>query len=444
MSSPYPARSSRRTLLRGAASLAVAGPALLPLGATASAAPAAVPFPDFTGVTLKILVNSPHIAMHRTVLAPVWQQLTGGTVEVTSTDYIQLTDRIIDDVQSGTAAFDIFDYYYYGLGAIADAGALVDLTSWIKSQRDLNTKDFLPSIYDAYTLHDGRRYGLPYDGDQHLVFYNRELLDAYGLQPPATWDQFDSVAAKITQGGAGEHYGAVLQRQPHVMGLGCCFINRLIGYGGDLVDSSGRPTLTTDAAVAAARHLVEVVPSSLYISPDQPSFDPATNAFLAGQLGLIESWTGLARRADDPALSQIAGKWGAVALPLGGRNRRRRTPLNGGYALGVSSASSKRTAALAYIKWATSKETMLWETTQKNSAIDPNRTSVLNSATYGATTPTAVELIRSGLRGTPVVWPKGPADPANLQLLSDELALAVAGGQTATRALRNAQAGWQR
>ncbi|MET8827236.1 sugar ABC transporter substrate-binding protein [Streptomyces sp. NPDC004610] len=442
MSSALPGRvpsPARRHVLRGAAALAALGAG----AGAASAAPLAPPLPDLTGVTLRILVNSPHIAMHRTVLAPAWQQLTGGTVEVTSTDYLRLTDRIIDDVRSGTAAFDLFDYYYYGLGAMAEAGALVDLTGWIRSRRDLDTQDFLPSIHDPYTLYRGRRYGLPYDGDQHLVFYNRELLDAHGVRPPATWDEFDSVAERITRAGGGAYHGAVLQRQPHAMGLGCCFINRLVGYGGDLVDRSGRPTLTTDAAVAAARQLIEVAPHSLPVPPEQPSFDPATNAFLGGQLGLIESWTGLARRADDPALSKIAGKWGAVALPLGGHNRRRRTPLNGGYALGVSSVSPQREAALAYIAWATAKDTMLTETTQKNSAIDPNRRSVLHSAAYGETTPTAVGLIRAGLDGTPVVWPKGPDDPGNLQRLADELALAVAGGQTATRALRNAQAAWR-
>jgi hypothetical protein len=41
-------------------------------------------------------------------------------------------------VQSGTGEFDCFDYFYM-LGSIADAGALVDLTDWIGIQQDLDT-----------------------------------------------------------------------------------------------------------------------------------------------------------------------------------------------------------------------------------------------------------------------------------------------------------------
>ncbi|MFJ6655908.1 ABC transporter substrate-binding protein [Streptomyces sp. NPDC091377] len=435
---------SRRNLLRGAASVGVVGPALASLGAVASAAGGgAPPGAGLTGVTLKVLVASPHLALHRTVLAPAWQELTGGTLEVTALDDARLTGRIIDDVTSGTGRFDVFDHPYPGLGALAEAGALLDLTGWIGTRRGLDTEDFLTSVYDACTLYRGRRYGLPHDADQHLVFFNRELLGAHGLRPPATWDEFDAIAARLTREGGGRYHGAVLRRQPHTRELGCSFVNRLVGHGGDLVDRSGRPTLTTGAAVAAVRHLIAVAPHALHVPPGRPGADPAADAFLGGRVGLIESWTGLARRADDPARSEIAGKWGAVALPLGGRNRRRRTPLNGGYVLGVSPASQHRAAALAYLTWATGKDMTRWQATRPHGAPAPGRAGVLHSEEYARTAPGTVGLIRDGLDGTPVVWPKGAQDPANLQRLVDELALAVAGEQSATRALRTAQAGWR-
>lgn len=427
-----PRRStSRRAMLRGTG-LALAGAALPAFTRPSSAA----------GVTLKVLVNTPHLPIYTTYLAPAWNQATGGVLEASAVDYTRLTDRIIDDVHSGAAEFDLFDYYYYGLGAIAHAGALVDLTHWTASRTSLHTRDFLPSTYDAYTQYRGRRYGLPYDGDQQLIFYNSELLDAYGLQPPTTWDAYDAVARRITQKGGGDHYGAVVQGQPDPMVLGCAFINRLNGYGGDLVDGHGRPTLTTPAAVAAARHLVDIAPYALP-TPTETGFDTATSAFLAGRVALIENWTGIARRADDPSLSKIAGKWGVTSLPLGDGNRKRRTPLNGGYGLGVSAASQHRAAALTYLEWATSRTHMLLQTTQPNSAIDPNRSSVLHSPTYAGSTPDAYPLIRAGLDATPLVWPKGPADPDNLRHLVEQLALAVDGRQSPLTALRTAQAAWR-
>ncbi|MFJ4790028.1 ABC transporter substrate-binding protein [Streptomyces sp. NPDC088794] len=431
---------TRRSVLRGA-TLALSAPALVTLGATAPAW-ASSPAADFKGITLKVLANSPHASMYTTVLAPAWKKKTGGTLEVTAVDYASITDRVIQDVTSGKGEFDIFDYYYYGLGAIAEAGALVDLTDWIRARADLHTRDYLPSLYDAYTLHKGRRYGLPYDGDQQLVFYNRELLDAYGLRPPQTWDAYDAIAKVITRGGGGQHYGAVVTGQTDPMVLGCAFINRLVGYGGDLVDRYGRPVLTSPAALAAAQHLVGIAPNALP-TPTATGLDASTASFLSGKVALVETWTGIARRADDPTLSEVTGKWGAVAIPRGGANRGRRTPLNGGYGLGVSALSKNRQAALEYIAWATGADEMLLETTRKNSAIDPNRESVLHSGTYATTTPTAYPLIRQGLEGTPLVWPKNASAPANLQQLVEHLASAIEGKQSAVTALRKAQAGWQ-
>ncbi|MFF1452110.1 ABC transporter substrate-binding protein [Streptomyces sp. NPDC058274] len=430
-------------MLRQAASLALLGSALTAVGSTTAAAATtkAGPSLDFEGVTLKVLCNSPHVSMYNNFLAPAWQQSTGGTLRATAVDYTRLADTIIQDVRSGTGEFDCFDYYYYLLGTIADAGALVDLTSWIAGQPDLNTGDFLPSVYDPYTVHRNRRYGLPYDGDQHLIFYNQELLVRYGLKPPRTWDAYDAAAKKITEGGGGAYYGAAVTGQPDPMVLGPAFINRLVGYGGDLVDRSGRPTLTTHAALAAAQHLIDIAPYALP-TPTETGLGAATDAFMAGRAALVETWTGVAQRAADPALSKVVGKWGVTALPLGGGNTRRRTPLNGGYGVGVSAASKNRDAALEFLKWLTSADEMLRETTQKNSAIDPNRTSVLHSTAYAANTPSAVDLIRAGLDGTPMVWPNGPAGPGNLQRLVDQLALAIEGKQSAATALRNAQAAW--
>jgi multiple sugar transport system substrate-binding protein len=76
----------------------------------------------------------------------------------------------------------VFDYFYFGLGALVDAGALVDLTDQLGAT---DTADFLPSVYDAYTLLDGRRYGVPFDGDVPVLYYNREVFETYGLAPPA-------------------------------------------------------------------------------------------------------------------------------------------------------------------------------------------------------------------------------------------------------------------
>lgn len=437
---------SRRRFLRTAGvfgGLAALAPALAACGDSATgSALAADAKADPRGVTLKVLVNQPHVTAFTTILADEWAKATGGKIEVTAAPYDQLTSKQILDVQGGSGEFDVFDYFYFGLGALVDAGALVDLTDWIGGQADIGTGDFLPSIYDPYTLYNGRRYGLPYDGDLHILFYNKEIFDRHGLNPPSTWDEYDEAARKITTDAKGEYYGTIVQGQQVPMILGCSYINRLAGFGGTLLDSAGKPTLTTDAAIAAAQHLVDVAPYALP-TPLQTGFDQANTAFLSGQGAMLDTWTDMSLRAGDPSMSKIAGKWGVVSLPVGGANKTPRTALDAGFGIGVSTASKHQAEAAAFVKFATSAAQNLKQASTAGSGIDPNRKSVLHSADYAKATPVAAGVIRQNLDGSPLVWPKTPSSPKILQTLVDQLALAIQGKQTAKAALEQAQQSWE-
>lgn len=422
------------------------GPALAACGssgggnALASNAPVSG---KFAGVTLKLLVNQPHVTSFRDVLAPAWQRETGGALEVTAAPYDQLTSKQILDVQSGTGEFDVFDYFYFGLGDLVDAGALVDLTDWIDTNKAaIGVDGYLKSIYDPYTLLGGKRYGLPYDGDVHILFYNAELLERYKVEPPKTWDEYDTIAAKITRDSRGAAYGAIVSGQQVPMILGCSYINRLTGYGGELVDSAGKPALTSDASIAALRHLVDVAPVALP-TPLQVGFDQANTAFLTGQGALLDTWTDMALRAEDPSASKIAGRWGAVSLPVGGTNTTPRTALDAGFGLGISTASKHQDAAAAFLNWATATPQNLKVSSTAGAGIDPVRGDVLNSDGYAKVVTKAIAPIREGLNGDPLVWPKEKGAPKLLQDLVDQLALAIAGTQTVEQSLENAQKSWE-
>ena len=421
-------------------------PALAACGSssTSSALPSTAPLSGrFDGVTLKLLVNQPHVTSFRDVLAPKWAAATGGTLDVTASPYDQLTSKQILDVQSGTGEFDVFDYFYFGLGDLVDAGALTELTPWIDANaKQIGVDGYLESIYDPYTLLDGKRYGLPYDGDIHILFYNAELLDRYGVTPPTTWDEYDDVAAKITTDARGAAYGAIVSGQQVPMILGCSYINRLTGYGGNLFDSSGKPALTSDASIAALKHLVAVAPAALP-TPLQIGFDQANTAFLTGQGALLDTWTDMALRAEDPTASQIAGKWGAVSLPVGGTNTTPRTALDAGFGLGISTATKNADAAAAFINWATAGPQNLVTSSTAGAGIDPVRGEVLDSEGYAKVVTKAIGPIRQGLGGDPLVRPKQAGAPKLLQDLVDQLALAISGSQTVEQSLENAQRGWE-
>ncbi|WP_432502544.1 ABC transporter substrate-binding protein [Kineococcus arenarius] len=438
--------ASRRRVLSsalGLGALAATG-SLAACGSDTSASGlAAQPAVDLTGATIKLMVNQPHVLAFTELLGPAFEQEFGGRLEVTAVPYDQLTSKQILDVQGGDGEFDVFDYFYFGLGELVNAEALVDLTDWIGANGDIGTDDFLPSVYDPYTLLDGKRYGLPFDGDTHVLYYNAEVFERYGVAPPTTWDEYDAAAAKITRDSGGSVYGAIVEAQQVPMILGCSFINRLAGYGGTLVDADGAPAFAGEEGLAALQHLITVAPSALP-TPLQTGFDQANSAFLAGKGAMLDTWTDLGLKAQDPASSQIVDKWGVVTLPVGGRNTTPRTALDSGFGLGVSSASGQQDKAAAFVKWATDEERNFLLSSTAGSGIDPARTSVLRSEEYAAAAGEATDVIREGLEGEPLVWPKQAGAPKALQDLVDQLALAIQGEREPQAALDEAAENWQR
>src|SRR6266542_3650204 len=245
---------------------------------------------------------------------------------------------------------------------------------------DIEADDFISSIYDPYTLVDGKRYGLPFDGDSHVLFYNQDLLARSGFGgPPGTWEQYVQMARKITDdngNGSSGVYGAVLPAQAAPIIIGSAFANRLAGYGGHFLDGDCRPALDS-RAVAAANSMHEL--AVFTPSPVKIAFEAAVAMFLEGKAAMMEFWTDLGVNGEDPKQSKVRGRWGVTSLPVGSPNSKRVAALNAGFALGVSRASRNQDLATRCVKVATSKATNLERITTTGSGIDPTRRSTLNS-----------------------------------------------------------------
>lgn len=444
------AAPSRRSLLRAvllAGGLGATGAALSGCGSASAQEPLpASSKASLDGATLRLMVNQPHVVAFKDLLAPAFEKEFGGRLEVTAIPYDQLTAKQILDVTGGAGEFDVFDYFYFGLGSLVDAGALVDLTDYVGANEGadgIDTADFLPSIYDPYTLLDGKRYGLPFDGDTHVLFYNTAIFEKVGVEPPTTWDEYDAAAATITAAGGGEFYGAAVQGQQVPVILGCSFVNRLAGYGGSLVDADGNPTLTSDEAVTALEHLVAVSPSALP-TPLQVGFDEANTGFLSGKAAMIDTWTDLGLKAQQTADSKIKDSWDAVPLPVGGSNTTPRTALESGFGLGVSTGSQQPEVAAAFVAWATSAKQNLLLASTGGSGIDPARASVLSAPGYAEVSAPITATIAAGLKSDPLVWPRDRDAPKKMQDFVDQLALALDGTQDVTTSLKKAQDSWEK
>ena len=423
---------SRRSLLAAAAAVAGAGALQLsPLLRSGA----------FAGQSLNLTIIQPH-AIAGEVLKKLFQEQAGVTLNFTVIPYDQVHAQATLDVQSGANRFDVHDYWYTSIGALVDDKVVVDVTDLIERDKDkINPGDFIGSIYDAYTLVNGRRYGLPYDGDSHVLFYNTEILKRHGLEAPATWEAYYQAVKTITEKEKGNGiYGTALLGFKVPVIIVSSFANRLAGFGGRFL-KDGRPDLLSEEAVAAAGELVRGAPYALP-TPSETAFDQALPAFLSGKVAFLEFWTDLGVRAQDPQNSKIVDKWDVSQLPVGGKNKTPTAALDAGFGWAISTGSTKKELAWEFVRWASSSQVGTTLLTTPNSGIDPIRRSNLDNPDYKAFAP-RVQRAASAAFGNALPWPNVAQTPKLLDALTEQLALILAGQVKPKAGLEAAQRAWE-
>lgn len=95
--------------------------------------------------------------------------------------------------------------FIYGWGggvlkSYVDAGQVEDLTEFLKENPDVKDR-YLPSILKNGEM-DGKQYAVPNNNVQPVVlYYNKEVFDKVGAQPPKTWDELMALVPKFKEAG---------------------------------------------------------------------------------------------------------------------------------------------------------------------------------------------------------------------------------------------------
>lgn len=424
---------NRRTLL--AATAAGAGAAALGLSPKLLSR-------AYAGQELNLTIIQPH-AIAGEVLKKEFLEQSGVTLNFTVIPYDQVHAQATLDVQSGANHFDVHDYWYATIGALVDDKVVVDVTELIERDKDkIHPEDYIPAIYDAYTLVNGRRWGLPYDGDSHVLFFNTEILERNGLTPPKTWDAYyEAVKTITTKEKAAGVYGTALLGFKVPVIIVSSYANRLAGFGGRFL-KDGQPNLLSEESQAATEELVRVAPYALP-TPSETAFDQALPAFLSGKIAFLEFWTDLGVRSQDPKNSKIVDKWDVSQLPVGGKNTTPVAALDAGFGWAISTGSKKKELAWEFVRWAASREVGLKLLTTFNSGIDPTRISTLNAPEYKAFAP-KVQRAASAAFASALPWPTVPQTPKLLEALTEQLSLILAGQTKPKAGLEAAQRAWER
>jgi multiple sugar transport system substrate-binding protein len=80
----------------------------------------------------------------------------------------------------------------------APAGRLLDLTP-LMSKWGVNASDYIPTLMTPWQF-NGKQDALPKDFGDLVLFYNKSMFAAKGLQPPTTWEEVKADAKALTTG----------------------------------------------------------------------------------------------------------------------------------------------------------------------------------------------------------------------------------------------------
>jgi multiple sugar transport system substrate-binding protein len=395
--------------------------------------------------SLNLLTIEPHTLSSNT-MAKWFEEKTGIIVNVFPVSYADITEKATQDVISGTGAYDVIQYWYPMLGSLVEKNILLDITGWWNQNAAVfDAADFIPVFGNTWCLEGNRRYGIPHDGDMHLLFYNTSLFKKYDLKPPETWDDYLEISKVITLGEKGNGIfgcGIMCAKIPLIL-IGT-FLNRLAGFGGSFFDAEGTPSINSVESVAALEHLLAELPFAVP-DPISVAFDEMLGPWLSGRVGMVEFWADLGKMSDNPEQSVIPHQWGVAPLPKGpGSAGKVAAPLNAGWSLGLSTRSKNQDLALQYLKFVLDPEVHLRICTI-NGGLDPVRWSTYDQNLYRkfVTGPLA-DAARAAVTSAAVAWPTTAKWPELQEVLHENLVSAITQLKKPRQALDDTQEAWKK
>ncbi len=120
-------------------------------------------------------------------------------IRYTTADFGSYFTKLQTDFAAGNAP-DVFELNYENFVTFASRGTLLDLGPYVAASEAIGADTFYPAALNAFA-YEGAQLGLPITFSTVMLFYNKDLFDAAGVEYPTiewTWDDVLAAAAAIT------------------------------------------------------------------------------------------------------------------------------------------------------------------------------------------------------------------------------------------------------
>lgn len=273
------------------------------------------------------------------------------TTGIRVTPVLKPHNTLYDTIVSQTQNYDIIMYDIPWLPMLASQNVLQPLES-------IDTSAFLPDSMEYYGKFGSKFYGVPLMYAPQMLYYRNSLFEdpslrtkyekMYGaqLKPPRTFTEFNAVAKFFTQDTDAIPYGiSIAGAYPEC--LAPEIYMRLRAYDSKVLDSNGNVVIHNPNALKAYTNFLQAFE---YARPDYlhtTDVDAAEN-FLRGETAMLISYPGFLINVSDLRKNSRIGSIGCNYIPG-------RTPILGGWGLGISSRTNRLQEAERFLDWATNE-----------------------------------------------------------------------------------------
>lgn len=214
----------------------------------------------------------------------------GITIEYVTAPYGDIMNTIINMAGGGDRVDMIFGEVSW-VSTAEDAGLAVPATDIFTEEY---LADFYPNVLESFKV-NGELYGLPMYISPFLLYYNKDIFTAAGLDPeapPTTYEEMLEMAANIdgmTTADGNKIY-AFGQTTASVPISGSALTAMVFNFGGQIVDAQGSLAIGNDGFKQAIE-MLKALDDKGY-NPQNAKLKDLRNLFALGQLAMYydQSW----------------------------------------------------------------------------------------------------------------------------------------------------------
>ena len=270
---------------------------------------------------------------------------------------------------------DIAQIEVNSMGVFANSGKLMDLTNFMNGSRVDKPSNFLNGMLVS-TEWGGKYYGVPLNRSVPVLYYNKTLFAKAGIKnPPKTWDELATDAAKLTSGSGSSKvygYGPLVDWWP--------FESMVWSSGSQILSSDGtKATFDTpelERVLGVQQSLVKN--GDALVESGTNYWNLMTQDFINGKIAMDVDSIGSAASVQQGVGSKF--QWGTAYVP--GDKTLNVPPGGGDMAIMKGIPTDRVKAAEAFIEWWTSPaQTLEWS---KMTGYLPVQKAAVNEASYQA------------------------------------------------------------